>query len=291
MLSLNEQLQEQSLVCPRTYLPLRRVNNYLETVDGQNKYNLLGDIPVLFADIEKQHEYLRENHGKMNEEYVSANPNLIKRLKRDILGKAYKNKSAITAFNSIFYNLPAHALCIAIGGGPTRHHEKLINVNIGIFENVDVVADAYKLPYADKSVDIVYIEAVLEHLEFPDVAVREMYRVLKEGGKVYTDTPFMQAFHGYPNHFQNFTIEGHKRLFTRNGFTIKEIGTSVGPSYALFSFLTQYITNYSYSPIIKYPFLLIANMLSVLLKPIDLSLNKNYKSHILASSTFIYAIK
>jgi predicted SAM-dependent methyltransferase len=36
----------------------------------------------------------------------------------------------------------------------------------GPFANVDVVADAYALPYATGSVDAVHCEAVLEHLEW-----------------------------------------------------------------------------------------------------------------------------
>jgi SAM-dependent methyltransferase len=36
---------------------------------------------------------------------------------------------------------------------------------------------------------------VIEHLEFPERAVAEMYRVLKPGGLALLNTPFLQAFH------------------------------------------------------------------------------------------------
>lgn len=291
MLSLNEQLEKGSLVCPRTHLPLQRVNNHLETSDGKNRYNLFDDVPILFADILMQQAYLQENSGQMNEEYTSKGSNSIINSVKVFFAKDFRNKAAIKAFEDIFNNLPGNALCIAIGGGPRRHHPELVNLNIGAFKNVDVVADAYSLPYADASVDAIYIEAVLEHLEFPELAVKEIFRVLKIGGKVYADTPFMQDFHGYPNHFQNFTIEGHCRLFSRNGFTIKESGTSVGPTYALFAFLTHYIKRYSYPSILKYPFLAITYSLSIILKPIDLILNNNHSSQFLASTTYVYAVK
>lgn len=290
MVSLNEQLKMQNLVCPRTHIPLRRVDNYLETVDGKNRYDLIGEVPVLFADILTQQEYLTENSGQMNEEYATHS-NSVTNFLHGFLAKDFKNKLAVNAFDFIFNNLPKDSLCIAIGGGPRRHHEKLINLNIGAFKNVDIVADAYSLPYTNNSVDAVYIEAVLEHLEFPEVAVKEIFRVLKEGGQVYADTPFMQDFHGYPNHFQNFTIEGHRRLFSRNGFTIKDSGTSVGPTFALFSLITHYIKHYSYSSIIRYPFLTVTYVLSMLFKPLDLKLNGKHASQLLASSTFIYAVK
>jgi ubiquinone/menaquinone biosynthesis C-methylase UbiE len=78
-----------------------------------------------------------------------------------------------------------------------------------------------------------HCEAVLEHLEFPDVAVGEMFRVLRPGGLVFAATPFLQSYHGYPDHFQNFTLHGHQRLFERAGFSILQSGTCVDLSKCL----------------------------------------------------------
>jgi SAM-dependent methyltransferase len=291
MLSLNEQLEIGSLVCPRTFAALQLKNGYLETVDGSNRYAFVGSAPVLFANLSVQQAYLQENSGHMNTEYSQKKTNSIIDSVKKIISKDYRSREATNAFNNIFENLSPHAICLAIGGGPRRHHPELINLNIGAFENVDIVADAYNLPYADESINAIYIEAVLEHLEFPEKAVKEIFRVLKKGGAVYADTPFMQDFHGYPNHFQNFTIEGHSRLFARNGFKIKESGTSVGPTYALFAFITHYIKRYFYPAILKYPFLCLAYLIALLFKPVDLLLNSKNSSHFLASTTFVYAIK
>ena len=291
MLSLNEQIEIGSLVCPRTYAPLKREDNYLVTADGINKYAFVDDVPVLFANTAVQQAYLQENSGKMNQEYTASDKQSFSAKLKNFLSKDFRNKDAILAYNDIFENIQTTDVCLAIGGGPKRHHPELINLNIGAFENVDIVADAYNLPYATGSIAAVYIEAVLEHLEFPETAVKEIFRVLKKGGKVYADTPFMQDFHGYPNHFQNFTIEGHKRLFSRNGFTLKASGTSVGPTYALLAFLTHYIKSYVRPTIIAYPFLAISYVLTILFKPLDLIINKRPTSNLLASTTFVYAVK
>ena len=72
-----------------------------------------------------------------------------------------------------------------------RSHPMLFNLNIGPFPNVDVVADAHSLPYADESVDVVHSEAVFEHLYNPGQASKEIYRILKKGGKAYICTPFL----------------------------------------------------------------------------------------------------
>jgi SAM-dependent methyltransferase len=145
------------------------------------------------------------------------------------------------AFQSLFSGLTDESLCISVGGGPVRVHPALVNLNIGLFPNVDAVADAYELPYAAGAVDAVHCEAVLEHLEFPEVAVKEMYRVLRPGGRLFAATPFLQAFHGYPDHYQNFTLTGHVRLFERAGFSVLTAGTCVGPNFALRDLATNYL--------------------------------------------------
>jgi SAM-dependent methyltransferase len=291
MLPVKKQIELQKLVCPRTFQPLREKDGFLETFDGANRYPFIGNAPVLFADVKTQQSYLQENDGDMHEEYTAKKESSAVKSVKNYLSKDFRSKEAIDAYYKLFDGLGSDALCLAIGGGPRRHHPQLVNVNIGAFANVDVIADAYNLPYADGSVDAVYLEAVLEHLEFPEKAVQEACRVLKVGGRVYANTPFMHHFHGYPSHFQNFTIEGHKRLFSRNGFNIEMSGTSVGPTYALFSFLTNYIKEYSSPKILKYPFLAGTYGLSVMLKPIDIWLNKKGNAHYLASGTFIYAVK
>lgn len=52
------------------------------------------------------------------------------------------------------------------------------------------VADAHHLQYADNSFDIVFGSSVLHHLEM-DVALREVFRVLKPGGKIVFAEPNM----------------------------------------------------------------------------------------------------
>ena len=49
--------------------------------------------------------------------------------------------------------------------------------------------DAYFLPFGDKSMDAVIMSEILEHLERPDVAIKDAARVLKPGGRLLVTVP------------------------------------------------------------------------------------------------------
>jgi SAM-dependent methyltransferase len=181
-------------------------------------------------------------------------------------------------------------LFLSVGGGPTRPNRKLTNVNIAPFQNVDVVADAHFLPYFDATADGIYCEAVLEHLRHPADAVREMYRVMKPGARVIAITPFLQAFHGYPNHFQNYTIFGHAALFEDAGFRIEETGVCVGPMYTLFSLGASFMATYL-PRIIGIPLRAAWGLLGAALRPLDLFVANRDSAYVMASTTYVLARK
>ncbi len=79
--------------------------------------------------------------------------------------------------------------------------------------NVQFVADAHAIPLASESVDGVVVQAVLEHVLEPQRVVAEIHRVLKPGGLVYAETPFLQQVHEGPYDFTRFTQNGHRWLF------------------------------------------------------------------------------
>lgn len=180
---------------------------------------------------------------------------------------------------------------VSIGGGPFRIHPNIINLNIGKFANVDIVGDAHRLPFASDSIDAVYCEAVFEHLQDPAVAAAEVRRVLKSGSVSFICTPFMQAFHGYPSHFQNFTIRGHERLFERAGLRVLESGTCVGPAWAVANVVAVFIAQYC-PKIIRWPARAAwGAFANLFIRPLDKWLGTRDDAYVIASTTYVLLLK
>jgi len=92
---------------------------------------------------------------------------------------------------------------------------ELIGIDVYASPHTRLVADGHHLPFRDESFDGVWIQAVLEHVLDPQAVVNEIFRVLRLGGLVYGDTPFMQQVHERAYDFTRFTLSGHRWLFRR----------------------------------------------------------------------------
>lgn len=82
-------------------------------------------------------------------------------------------------------------------------------------ELIDYQWDLHCLPVADASVDCIVCNAVLEHVPQPDLAIAEMTRVLKPGGGLWIEVPFLQLYHAHPYDYLRWTVEGAKQLLRR----------------------------------------------------------------------------
>ena len=98
-------------------------------------------------------------------------------------------------------------------------------MNFGDY-NCDLHTDIEQIPFEDGSLDAILCIEVLEHVSNPFNAIKEIYRTLKPGGKVFFTTPFLLGYHGktkkqnsikhdhdeYPDYFR-FTHQGLELLF------------------------------------------------------------------------------
>lgn len=93
---------------------------------------------------------------------------------------------------------------------------------------VDVIGTAYDTTLADSICDVVLCTEVLEHLERPADAIREMNRILRPGGTVILTVPFIWPVHEAPRDFYRYSEFGLRYLFEDGGFEIVELRPLTG---------------------------------------------------------------
>jgi SAM-dependent methyltransferase len=98
-------------------------------------------------------------------------------------------------------------------GRRQNYYEHVVNFEIAPYETTDVLGVGERLPFRDGVFDAVLSIAVLEHVKDPFACARELLRVLKPGGTLYCQLPFLQPYHGYPHHYFNATRSGLATLF------------------------------------------------------------------------------
>lgn len=86
----------------------------------------------------------------------------------------------------------------------------------------DVFGDAQSLPFTDASIDHILLLDVLEHIPDPQLCLGELHRVLKPGGSLTIQVPFLYPVHDAPLDFHRWTIFGLRRAASIHGFSINE---------------------------------------------------------------------
>lgn len=262
----------------------------MSTPDGTRIYRVINGVPIILRDPAWAEEYAA-NSARMTSDY-HASRSFFQRAGdrlRTFVRSGVRSQRSRDALAEVIGSANG-GICLSIGGGPMRTYPQLVNLNIGPFANVDIVGDAHHLPYADNSVAAVHSEAVFEHLSDPAIAAREVARVLKPGAKAFICTPFMQAYHGYPHHYQNFTVSGHGHLFEAAGLTVVEQGVAVGPTYAVLNLGSVYLREYA-PRLLRPVMLMLWGGVILIFSGLDRILLKRPNAHVLASLTYLVAQK
>ncbi len=74
-----------------------------------------------------------------------------------------------------------------------------------------LAGDVNNIPLADESVDILFLCEVLEHLNTPERALREAYRVLRRGGYIVVDVPWLHEIYRLLSAITLRTLSSFKR--------------------------------------------------------------------------------
>ncbi|MGH7483324.1 MAG: class I SAM-dependent methyltransferase [Longimicrobiales bacterium] len=176
--------------------------------------------------------------ARKNVSVIGERSNLARTIKGTLTGSRRASRENILEFKSL---LPKGPIVLMVGAGTMGagcealyEDRDVRQIGFDIYPSnlTQFVADAHQIPLADNAVDGVIIQAVLEHVLEPAAVVAEIYRVLKPGGIVYAETPFMQQVHEGAYDFTRLTELGHRWLWRQ--FDEIHRGVIGGPGLALY---------------------------------------------------------
>ena len=148
-----------------------------------------------------------------------------------ILGKKnfhYSRSEQDSDIRKFIFDKKMYGKYLDIGGGraswvqstsliPTEAEES-VTINIDEEYNPDYVMDATQMTFPDNSFDVVIAISVMEHVSNPELFLSEVYRVLKKGGYLIIQTPFLVKVHAFPSDFWRYTEEGLNIKLQEQGF-------------------------------------------------------------------------
>jgi SAM-dependent methyltransferase len=124
----------------------------------------------------------------------------------------------------------------------TEYLDHVVNLDVVGYATTDVLAIGERLPFRDGTFDAVVSIAVLEHVRHPFECARELVRVLRPGGTLLVMVPFLQPYHGYPDHYYNMTMNGVRNLFGDELRDVRQYVPESGlPIWTLTWFLDEWV--------------------------------------------------
>jgi uncharacterized protein YbaR (Trm112 family) len=156
------------------------------------------------------------------------------------LSKNFWAKAEYGKLRSLLLEHPQKPRVLVIGGSVMgegmeefRNDSRIefIDSDVSFGPLTKLICDGHDLPFKDECFDGVVAQAVFEHVADPVRVASEVRRVLKPGGLIYADTPFLEPAHATPFDFHRFTYIGYRQLFC--GFDRIALQPMGGPGHAL----------------------------------------------------------
>lgn len=145
----------------------------------------------------------------------------------------------------VLQSLLDNQVVIELGAGERAIDDPcIIRTDVRWTPNIDVVCDAHALPFRAQSADFIFSLAVFEHLRQPFEAAQEVHRVMKDGAYCYHECNFVFAYHGYPHHYFNASIQGMEQIFSGFKALRKGVAPYQMPSFAIQMLLVTYLRHW-----------------------------------------------
>lgn len=267
------------IYCPKCFSELKVSANTLICKNCGKKYSIIENKPVF---IDEEMNKSGDNYEK--NEITQFGSKLTKKL-MSFVYNFYFPSARKKNICQLRQHRPHYNLVLNLGGGNKRYgFNQEVNLDITNFPQVDIIADAHRLPFKDESFELVIADAVLEHVKNPQRVVAEIYRVLKNGGQVYANLPFLQRYHNYPDDFTRWTFAGLKYLFAQFKTVKMDVSAGAWVSFVEFNiYLLRLVSREN--KFIFYPLLALLLFILTILRPIFL-LIPHQKEYVLANAFY-----
>ncbi len=166
----------------------------------------------------------------------------------------YINKPPSTNYNlrqlqhSPYAALPEGAIILDIGSskGRARYEgfpytaktNNLFCLDVVLSEGVDLAGDAQVLPIKDSIIDAVFCVSMLQYVRRPQQAIDEIFRVLKPGGVLYLNVPFVFRYAPEPKDLYRFSMNGLRIICS--SFEEIQTGYNRGPASTMCDLLVHF---------------------------------------------------
>ncbi len=190
--------------------------------------------------------------------------------------------------------MPVNAVMLDLGAGGRRIHPAIKTVDRVDAGNTDYICDITEVPLPDGSVDLIVATGLLEHVENEHHFMRECARLVKSGGTLHIEVPFLQQYHDDPIDMRRYTVSGLKEFVERYGFETTSSDFHIGPSVTIVTLNAYYASllfdgDNIVAKILSNGAFLVASILGYPFKFLDKFLKNKKNAHRLAFGVYITA--
>lgn len=121
-----------------------------------------------------------------------------------------------------------------------------VDIEDGFYSSnhIDLVGTAYHVPIEDCAADAVISSQVIEHLDDPIKALKEINRIVAPGGILFLSFPFLYPIHAEPHDYARYTEYFMEKKLKEYDFEVLEIDPIGGFWYCAGSFFAMYIQSF-----------------------------------------------